>query len=220
MKVSEKNYKIIEIDFKKRKKRKTVRDSYDSDSGFYKGFTDITMRELKVRFSNPVSEEDYRNRAIFTLIGKTGLRAKEVISLKFSNLLKGPSEEILIKYVKKGGRNGFSVLSEEILRAIREYHQFIDVVSDHFLLSRPKRNQTTRTPLTTRSLQRIINAWNVKTCQGKNSHPHAIRHTVGQKLLETAGSIAAQKVLGHSNPITTSKFYTKPYFDGSSYLNW
>nr|WP_025183716.1 site-specific integrase [Leptospira kirschneri] len=216
----EKNQKIIEIDFKKLRKKRPVRDSFDSDSVFYKGFTDKTMRELKVRFSNPVSEEDYRNRAIFILIGKTGLRAKEVISLKFSNLLKGPSEEILIKYVKKGGRNGFSVLSEEILSTIREYHQFINVVSDHFLLSKPKRNQTTRTPLTTRSLQRIINSWNVKTCQGKNAHPHAIRHTVGQKLLETAGSIASQKVLGHSNPITTSKFYTKPYFDGSSYLNW
>ncbi|MBE8355692.1 site-specific recombinase, partial [Leptospira interrogans serovar Pomona] len=34
------------------------------------------------------------------------------------------------------------------------------------------------------------------------------------------GSIAAQKVLGHSTPVTTSKFYTKPYFDGSKFLTW
>ncbi|EMO58392.1 site-specific recombinase, phage integrase family [Leptospira santarosai str. CBC1416] len=178
------------------------------------------MRELKERFSNAVTEEDCRNKAIFTLMSKTGLGAKEVTSLRFSDILKGPSGEILIRFRKKGGKNGYSVLSEEILTAIRDYHSVIAVVSDLFFLSRPKRHQKQRTPLTTRSLQRIINSWNVQTCHGKKSHPHAIRHTVGQKLLEKVGSIAAQKVLGHSTPLTTSKFYTKPYFDGSAYLDW
>ncbi|MDI7226627.1 tyrosine-type recombinase/integrase [Leptospira santarosai] len=218
--MSKENVKIFEIDFKKRKKRTSIRDSEDSDPAFYKGFTDVTMRELKERFSNAVTEEECRNKAIFTLMSKTGLRAKEVTSLRFSDMLKGPSGEVLIRFRKKGGKNGYSVLSEEILTAIRDYHGYIDVVSDHFFLSRPKRHQKQRTPLTTRSLQRIINSWNVQTCHGKKSHPHAIRHTVGQKLLEKAGSIAAQKVLGHSTPLTTSKFYTKPYFDGSVYLNW
>ncbi|EMM77309.1 site-specific recombinase, phage integrase family [Leptospira santarosai str. 2000030832] len=178
------------------------------------------MKELFDRFSTPVMEEDYRNKALLILISRTGLRAKEVVSLRFSNLLNGPSGEILIQYVKKGGKKGYSVLSEEILSIIRAYHKAYNIESDYFFLSRPKRHQKQRTQLTTRSLQRIINSWNVTTCQGKKAHPHAIRHTVGQKLLEMAGSIAAQKVLGHSNPITTSKFYTKPYFDGSSYLKW
>ncbi|OMI16993.1 tyrosine-type recombinase/integrase [Leptospira weilii] len=212
--------KVIEIEaIRIQSKRKSSKASSEH-TAFYKGFTDEVMRELFDRFSKPITEEDYRNRALFILISKTGLRAKEVISLRFTNLLKGPSGEILIQYVKKGGKKGFSVLSEEILSIIRAYHEVSNIVSDNFFLSRPKRHQKQRTQLTTRSLQRIINSWNVTTCQGRKAHPHAIRHTVGQKLLETVGSIAAQKVLGHSNPNTTSKFYTKPYFDGSSYLKW
>ncbi|TGK17591.1 tyrosine-type recombinase/integrase, partial [Leptospira kmetyi] len=89
---------------------------------------------------------------------------------------------------------------------------------DYFFQTLPKRNQTIRSPLSKRGLQFIVSSWNVKTCQGRNVHCHALRHTVGIRLLSEVGSIAAQKVLGHSSPITTSKFYTLPYFDGSEFL--
>lgn len=187
---------------------------------FGKGLTDESMRELTRRFSKPKTEEDYRNRAIFTILSKTGLRAKELVSLRFSNLVKAPTGETLITFTRKGGKLGFSVLPEASLKAVREYHKKFNIKSDLFFLSRPKRNQSTRTSLTTRSLQRIIGDWNVTTCQGRKVHPHALRHTVGQKMLDKAGSIAAQKVLGHSSPITTAKFYTKPFLDGSEYLEW
>ncbi len=44
------------------------------------------------------------------------------------------------------------------------------------------------------------------------------QHTVGIRLLAEAGSIAVQKVLGHSSPITSNKFYTAPLYDASKYL--
>lgn len=219
--MSENTAKIIELNsILKKKKGKSQRPPVGESPIFGKGMTDEVMRELKERFTFPMTEEDYRNKAIFLLMSKTGLRAKETVSLRFSGIFKASSGENLIQYVRKGGKKGYSVLSEEIITAVKAYHSIANIISDHFFLSRPKRHQKTRTPLTTRSLQRIVNSWNVKTCIGRTAHPHAIRHTVGQKLLEKAGSIAAQKVLGHSTPITTSKFYTKPYFDGSSYLEW
>lgn len=187
---------------------------------FGKGLTDKSMRELTNRFSKPKTEEDYRNRAIFSILSKTGLRAKELVSLRFSNLTKAPSGEILVTFIRKGGRLGFAVIPDESLQAVRKYHVACKIKSDMFFLSRPKRNQVNRTPLTTRSLQRIVGSWDVTTCQGRRVHPHALRHTVGQKMLDTAGSIAAQKVLGHSSPVTTAKFYTKPFVDGSRYLKW
>ncbi|WP_040509944.1 tyrosine-type recombinase/integrase [Leptospira wolffii] len=218
--MAENSVKIVSIDtIRKRSKKQTQKPPTESPI-FGKGLTDQVMRELKERFSLTMTEEDYRNKAIFLLMSKTGLRAKETVSLRFSGIFKAPSGENLIQYVRKGGKKGYSVLSEEIITAVKAYHNAANIISDHFFLSRPKRHQKTRTPLTTRSLQRIVNSWNVVTCTGKTAHPHSIRHTVGQKLLEKAGSIAAQKVLGHSTPITTSKFYTKPYFDGSSYLEW
>ncbi|TGK19021.1 tyrosine-type recombinase/integrase, partial [Leptospira kmetyi] len=203
-------------------KKKVQRDSFNqpptTSNGFIKGLSNRTMIELSKRFSNPNSEETFRNRALFLFMSTTGLRAQKVVRSSFSNLIKGPSDEILLKYIKKGGNVGYSVIAKEVLKVIQEYQIRFKIESDFFFQSLPKRNQSHRSPLSKRGLQFIVSSWNVKTCQGKNIHCHALRHTVGIRLLQEAGSIAAQKVLGHSSPITTSKFYTLPYFDGSKYL--
>ncbi|MGJ4747302.1 tyrosine-type recombinase/integrase [Leptospira sp. SA-E8] len=220
MSISPNFKKIVNIDSARKKKKGGYGGPPASPPMFGKGLTDQTMKSLYNRFSKPKTEEDHRNRALFSILSKTGLRAKEVVSLRFSNLVKAPTGETLITFTRKGGKLGFAVLPEESLKTIREYHSAFEIQSDMFFLSRPKRNQTARTALTTRSLQRIVSSWDVTTCQGKKIHPHALRHTVGQKMLDKAGSIAAQKVLGHSSPITTAKFYTKPFVDGSEYLKW
>ncbi|EMM70815.1 tyrosine-type recombinase/integrase [Leptospira weilii] len=207
-------------DFKFEQRRKRENQDGATGSALGKGLTDKTMCDLTRSFAQPISERDYRNRALFSLMSKTGLRAKEVVSLKFSNIFSAPSGESLIKYLKKGGNLGYAVIAEETLAFIREYHFIIDYKGDYFFLSMPGRNQYKRNPLTTRGLQLIVNSWGVKTCSGRMVHPHALRFTTGAKLLETSGSIAAQKVLGHSSPVTTSKYYTKPYFDGSKFLSW
>ncbi|RHX77488.1 tyrosine-type recombinase/integrase [Leptospira yasudae] len=185
-----------------------------------KGLTDQTMMALIKSFSNPQTEKDYRNRSLLSLLSKTGLRAKEIVSLRFSNIFHSSSGEKLVSYLKKGGLRGYAVISDETFEFIKAYHSILDKKYDHFILSLPRRNHKLRSNLSTRGLQLIVNSWGVKTCSGRLIHPHALRHTVGAKLLETSGSIAAQKVLGHSTPVTTSKYYTKPYFDGSKFLTW
>ncbi|TGK68392.1 hypothetical protein EHQ27_14075, partial [Leptospira wolffii] len=77
---------------------------------------------LSERFSKPKTEMDYRNRAIFLLMSTTGLRAKEVVSLRFLNLMKSPNGDTLIKFRRKGGKLGYSVLSSKTLKSITEYH--------------------------------------------------------------------------------------------------
>ncbi|TGL35928.1 site-specific integrase [Leptospira koniambonensis] len=212
--------KIVNIESARKKKKGGNGGPPTSPPMFGKGLTDQTMQSLSKRFSKPKTEEEYRNRALFSILSKTGLRAKEIVSLRFSKLVKAPTGETLITFIRKGGHLGYAVIPDEALKAVRDYHKASKIQSDMFFLSRPKRNQSNRTPLTTRSLQRIVGAWDVTTCQGRKVHPHALRHTVGQKLLDKAGSIAAQKVLGHSSPVTTAKFYTKPYFDGRQFLDW
>ncbi|WP_438266306.1 tyrosine-type recombinase/integrase [Leptospira alexanderi] len=187
---------------------------------FGKGLTDETMKYLTKKFANPVSERDYRNLAIFLILSQTALRAKEAVNLKFSDLLKAPTNETLARYVKKGGRIAYSVISERCVKAVQEYHSKFDLKSDYFFLSLPRRNQNWRSNLSTRGLQLIVNSWNVNTCSGKRVHPHSLRHTAGTKLLETSGSIAAQLTLGHSSNITTSKYYTKRFYNASMFLTW
>ncbi|EMP03377.1 site-specific recombinase, phage integrase family [Leptospira santarosai str. HAI1380] len=213
--------KILSFESIKKKVRRNSNDQPPASStGFAKGLSKQTMNALFQRFSKPSNEESYWNRAIFLFMSQTGLRAKEVVNSRFSNLLEGPSGETLLKYTKKGGSLGYSVLSSELIAIIRDYHSRFEIHSDFFFHSLLKRYQTHRSPLSKRGLQYTVSSWGVKTCQGRNIHCHALRHTVGIKLLAEVGSIAAQKVLGHSSPVTTSKFYTQPFYDGSKYLKW
>lgn len=185
-----------------------------------KGLTDASMRELASRFENPKSEREFRNKVIFLLASTTGLRAKELVSLRYSGLIQSPEGDWIIKYIMKGGKSGFSVLNHNTLEEIRKYHKFIGEKSDYFILSMPLKNRKVRTQLSTRGLQLIINDWGVKTASGRKIHPHAIRHTVAQKTFDNFGSIATQKILGHSSANTTSNYYTRPYFNAGSVLTW
>ncbi|EKJ85681.1 integrase/recombinase XerC [Leptospira meyeri] len=185
-----------------------------------KGLTDVSMRELAYKFENPKSEREFRNKVIFLLASTTGLRAKELVSLRYSGLIQSPEGDLLIKYVMKGGKTGFSVLSQNILEEVRKYHAFIGEKTDLFILSMPLKNGKARSQLSTRGLQLIINDWGVNTASGKKIHPHALRHTVAQKTFDIFGSIATQKILGHSSANTTSNYYTRPYFNAGSVLSW
>ncbi|TGM09683.1 site-specific integrase [Leptospira yasudae] len=185
-----------------------------------KGLTDQTMIDLIKKFSDPISERDYRNRALLNLMYLTALRAKEIVSLRFSDLFLAPSGETLISYTKKGGKMAFAVIAEETLNFIREYHSRFEGNHDHFFLSLPRGNQKERSNITTRGLQLIVNSWNVRTCSKKLIHPHSLRHTAASKLMDLAGSGAVQKLLNHASPNTSLLFYTKPYFNASKFLKW
>lgn len=185
-----------------------------------KGLTDQTMNSLAERFSSPKTEKEYRDRVIFLLASSTGLRAKELVNLRFSSIIESPEGEKIVRYVKKGGSVGYAVILEEILEEVRKYHESCGICSDYFILTLLMKNRKERIPLSTRGLQMIIGNWDVKTAAGKKIHPHSIRHTVGQRIFDQFGSIAAQKILGHTSPNTTSNFYTRPYFNPGNSLLW
>jgi len=185
-----------------------------------KGLTDATMSLLSQKFANPRGEKEVRERIIFLLLSNTGLRATELVNLKFSSICASPEGDILVKYSKKGGSVGFAFLSNDLLKEIKDYHNSIGSDADYFILSLPQKNQKFRSKISSRSLQKIINSWNVRTASGKLVHPHAFRHTVAQKTFDNFGSIATQKILGHSSANTTSNYYTRPYFNATSILCW
>lgn len=189
---------------------------------FGKGLLDRDMRLLTKRFSRPKSEREFRDRALFLVLSQTGLRAAEIVQLRLSQMMRSPTGERIWPYRRKGGRAAFCAPGEEAIRAVQAYHKHMRIENpDAFFLSLPNRARNReRSVLTTRSLQRIVNAWNVRTASGRLVHPHALRHSVGQRIFDVAGSIAAQKILGHSSPLTTGKFYTRPYFPGAKYLKW
>ncbi|MDI7230081.1 tyrosine-type recombinase/integrase [Leptospira santarosai] len=212
---------VIDLNKFRNKYFKDSRYLPQAESSFFgKGLSDETMMELSKRFSNPISEMEHRNRCLFLVMSTTGMRAKEVISLRFSKILKSPSDETLVSYIRKGGKLSYSVISDKVLNSLKAYHSLFDSNSDYFFLSCPGRNRAPRRPLSTRGLQKIVNSWSVKTCLGKTIHPHSVRHTVAQKLMDTGGGHFCSRILNHSSPSITSKFYLRPYADPSRYLNW
>ncbi len=137
------------------------------------------LKYLARMFSEPTNERDFRNRALFLIIDRTGLSAREVVALRFSDLTTDENGREVLKYTGKGGRPGFANAEEEALRAVREYHEFAGIESDYFFHSLPNRARGgTRTLLSTRGLRLIVNNWNVRTSAGRPVNPRALRRTV------------------------------------------
>ena len=214
--------KILDFQVSQKVKKKAGGNSPSKDKGlaFGKFLTDETMKKLSARFSEPVDERGYRDRALFLVMASTGLRAKEIVNLKFSDAVQTPHGKTAFRYTRKGGKEYYTIPSKAALEAVKAYHQAVSEESDHFFLTLPTNRLAKRQAMTTKTLRLIINAWKSKRADGLKATPHSLRHTVGQRVFEKAGSIAVQKVLGHSTPITAQKFYTAPYFDGTDYLQW
>ncbi len=214
---------VVDISkYASKKSPKPARINSESSLGqmLGKGITDAVMSLLSQKFANPKGEKEIRERVIFHLLSTTGVRASELVNLRFSSICESAEGDILVRYPKKGGSIGFAFLKTDLLKEIRDYHNSIGSNADYFILSLPQKNKKLRNKISSRSLQKIINSWNVKTASGKLVHPHAFRHTVAQKTFDNFGSIATQKLLGHSSANTTSNYYTRPYFNATSILRW
>lgn len=186
-----------------------------------KGVSDADMRALTGHFAAPTDEAGLRNRALFLIMSRTGLRAAEVVSLRWSALVTLPEGLQGFRVRVKGGKDHIVVPGPEAIAAAREYHLKAAIVSDFLFYSLPLRNRSgERNILTTRGLQKVVNGWGVKTGQGRLIHPHSLRHTAVQKAFDLGGTLAAQKLAGHSSPAVTGKHYTRPYHDCSTLLTW
>lgn len=175
---------------------------------------------LQKRLEKATDEKGRRDYAMLLVLLTTGMRASEIVILKRSDFRRDPDGFILSFYrpkVKKQGRHVIR-LSErthrKLTRAIEDYHKAAGLKdTDHIFWSCQTRRAgtgtfTAHTKLTTRSLQRIVNGWGVIDGRGKLIAPHALRHHVGRKVSRKMDFIYAQKLLGHSDPKTTSDFYT------------
>ncbi len=190
-------------------------------SALGKGLSDMVMQSLTAQFAEPTNERGLRDRALFLTMTRTALRAAEVVSLRWSNLIQLPEGPSAFRVRVKGGRTHLVIPGDEAIAAVRAYHVAARIISDGLFHSLPNRALSgVRSILSTRGLQKIVNRWSVRTGTGKPVHPHAMRHTAVQKAFDLAGSIAAQKLAGHSSPVVTARHYTRPYFDGSIILSW
>lgn len=150
--------------------------------------------------------EDTRDRVVFELLFRTGLRISELTGLNIEKV-KGKR---FLTILGKGDRERTIPLTEELQGILEE---FIDWKAQNgeglhpraplFLNKKGKR-------ITPRGLRDRVYFYCRKAGLERTFSPHSFRHTLGFELGKNNIPIQViQKILGHSN-INTTRIYTEP----------
>lgn len=178
---------------------------------------------LKRRLAKLRDEGSRRSYAMLLVLLTTGMRASELVRLKRSDFRRDDQGPLVSFHRPKRRDRHIIRLSEKtfskLMRSIDAYHKGAGIKEkdrEHIFYSRQIRRAGTEifiahTRLVTRSVQRIVNSWNVKDGRGRVIATHGMRHHAGRTASRTKDFIYAQKLLGHSDPKTTSDFYTDKF---------
>lgn len=161
------------------------------------------------RLPRPVNEQDLqkffraiqdvRDRAMFTLMLRCGLRIGEVSDLKISDLYLGELPSRMIVH-GKGARERTAFLSPEAEFNLQEWLKIRPKVHDeHVFISYQEKK------LSTTSINIRINA--VRRISGVELTAHRLRHTFADDLLSVGMPITSiQKLMGHRFVETTQTY--------------
>lgn len=158
----------------------------------------------------------YRDKAILELLFSTGLRVSELAKLEKTDV-NTKKDEFTIK--GKGKKSRIVFLSEQAKHWIDEYLKLRKNDMNPFLfISHDKRSKHERTvstkgdtefsPITPRSIQRLVKKYTRAAGITKDVTPHTLRHSFATDLLQNGADIrSVQSMLGHES-ITTTQIYT------------
>jgi len=167
----------------------------------------ITETELNRLLNAPEGNnlKTLRDKAILELLFSTGLRVSELCSLKSDIDLN--SSELSIR--GKGGKVRIVFLSDHAKEAVRKYLNARKDIQDALFVQVGKEiSGKETTPLTRRSVERIVKQCAIKAGISKKVTPHIIRHCFATDLLRNGADLrSVQMLLGHSN-ISTTQVYT------------
>ncbi|MBA7610517.1 Tyrosine recombinase XerC [subsurface metagenome] len=136
--------------------------------------------------------------ALLYAYGGAGLRLSEAITLKVDDLF----DEGFVRVTRKGGREDFVPMEDEVLRGIRDY---IESRGNNGIYVFPGKQEGA--PMAARTAQGIVKAL-CRRAGLPDVHVHSLRHTVGYQLRKLGASERdIQDVLGHQN-IQTTQIYT------------
>ncbi len=147
-----------------------------------------------------------RDKAILELFFSTGMRVSELANLK-RDQIHPHRDEITIR--GKGDKTRIVFLSHQARHAIKEY---LEKRQDDapFVFVRHDRASGGQeiSPLTPRSMERLVHHYSIAAGIPKKITPHTLRHSFATDLLMNGADLrSVQSLLGHSS-ITTTQIYT------------
>lgn len=147
-----------------------------------------------------------RDRAIVRMLFSTGLRVSELANLKIENI-NLRRDEFTVK--GKGSKHRIVFLSDDAKKVTKEYLEARADTSPYLFVGHDRaKNSREVTPLSPRSIQRIMEKYAKEAGITKKITPHTLRHTFATDLLRNGADIrSVQSMLGHES-ITTTQVYT------------
>lgn len=149
-----------------------------------------------------------RDRAIMETLYATGMRVSELCGLAISDYNPDSME---IRCLGKGSRERVVLVNQSAnawLRSYLEQHWTRLAGGKEPIPDQPLFVSREATPLSTRSVHRIVLKYAIKAGINKVITPHTLRHTFATHLLEGGADLrVVQDLLGHSS-ISTTQIYT------------
>ena len=144
---------------------------------------------------------DLRDRAMFLLMLRCGLRVEEVAKLTL-DAIEYPRRRLLVLN-GKGGKGRVVYLSEDVCSALEVYLQKRPSKARRLFLV--QKGPLTGQPISVRGIQKRMESYARKS--RVNVSCHQLRHTMATQLLNAdAGLATIQDLLGHSQITTTQRY--------------
>lgn len=137
-----------------------------------------------------------KHRCMISLIYSTGLRRSELLNLTPKDII---SERMLVRIMGKGRKCRYSLLSEKLLKELREY--FKEYRPQKWLFE----GETPGEPYSASALVKILKEAATHAGIKYRVHVHMLRHSFATHLLEQGTDLRTiQELLGHNDIKTTS----------------
>ncbi len=156
----------------------------------------LSVEEINKLFS---VIENIKHKALLSIVYSAGLRATEAVQLKISDI---DSKRMQIRIENsKGAKDRYTILSENILKILREYWKVYKPQNWLF----PGRFGDKH--ISYKAVSLIFNKYKKQAGITKPASVHSLRHSFATHLLENGADLHhIQLLLGHSSPATTTVY--------------
>ena len=194
--ISQQNMRINAIKFYYEKVKGGQRQYYGgiTRAKEYKSLPEVLSRNEVARILACLSNR--KHRCMISLIYSAGLRRSELLNLTPKDII---SERMLVRIMGKGRKCRYSLLSEKLLKELREY--FKEYRPQKWLFE----GETPGEQYSASALVKILKEAASRAGIKHRVHVHMLRHSFATHLLEQGTDLRTiQELLGHNDIKTTS----------------